>query len=138
MAHRSHFVSARGEPDADNGGGVRHPGADGAGDADGDPVGRENPVQQIQEHTHQAEELKSATSGTPIPISEELARDLSAAIARWGGGYVLTDGPGVRRPARGSDVDLVRDALSELYLESPEGEERAELPGRQRPRERTG
>ena len=38
--------------------------------------------------------MKSETSGTSIPIPEGLALDLSAAVARWGGDYVVTDGLG--------------------------------------------
>jgi integrase len=53
-----------------------------------------NPVEQLHRHSDGAEELKSETSGTSIPIPEGLALDLSAAIARWGGDYVVTDGLG--------------------------------------------
>ena len=47
------------------------------------------PVQQ-----RQGEPLKSETSRTPVPISSELALELSAAVARWGGDRVVTDGAG--------------------------------------------
>ena len=47
------------------------------------------PVQQ-----RQGEPLKSETSRTPLPIPSELALELSAAVARWGGDYVVTDGTG--------------------------------------------
>ncbi|WP_448623988.1 tyrosine-type recombinase/integrase [Geodermatophilus sp. URMC 64] len=40
------------------------------------------------------EPLKSETSRTPLPIPQELALELSAAVARWGGEYVVTDGLG--------------------------------------------
>jgi integrase len=40
------------------------------------------------------EELKTETSQTPLPIQQELALELSAAVARWGGEYVVTDGIG--------------------------------------------
>jgi integrase len=40
------------------------------------------------------EELKTETSKTPLPIPRELALDLSGAVARWGGDYVVTDGLG--------------------------------------------
>ncbi len=38
-----------------------------------------------------AEPLKSETSRTPVPIPQELALELSAAVARWGGETVVTD-----------------------------------------------
>ena len=38
--------------------------------------------------------MKSETSRTPLPIPSELALELSAAVARWGGDYVVTDGAG--------------------------------------------
>jgi integrase len=38
------------------------------------------------------EELKTETSRTPLPIPQELALELSAAMARRGGGHVVTDG----------------------------------------------
>lgn len=38
------------------------------------------------------EELKTEISRTPLPIPHELALELSAAVARWGGDYVVTDG----------------------------------------------
>ena len=44
------------------------------------------PSQQLHRRVDGGEELKSATSETPLPMPEELARDLSAAHARWGGG----------------------------------------------------
>src|SRR4051812_33926704 len=47
------------------------------------------PVQQ-----RDGEPLKSETSRTPLPIPSELALELSAAVARWGGDYVVTDGAG--------------------------------------------
>jgi integrase len=53
-----------------------------------------NPVEQLHRRSDGAEELQSGTSGTSIPIPEGLALDLSAAIARWGGDYVVTDGLG--------------------------------------------
>lgn len=40
------------------------------------------------------EELKTETSRTPLPIPAELALESSAAVAKWGGGYVVTDGSG--------------------------------------------
>ncbi len=40
------------------------------------------------------EELKTDTSRTPLPIPQELALELSAAVAEWGGDYVVTDGLG--------------------------------------------
>lgn len=40
------------------------------------------------------EELKTETSRTPLPIPQELALELSAAVARWGSGFVVTDGQG--------------------------------------------
>ena len=45
------------------------------------------PVQQGN-----GEPLKSETSRTPLPIPQELALELSAAVSRWGGDYVVTDG----------------------------------------------
>lgn len=53
-----------------------------------------NPAQQLHKHVDGGEALKSDMSTTPIPVSEELIRDLSAAVARWGGEYVVTDGLG--------------------------------------------
>jgi integrase len=47
------------------------------------------PVQQ-----RDGEPLKSETSLTPLPIPSELALELSAAVARWGGTHVVTDGAG--------------------------------------------
>src|SRR3954466_1618016 len=47
------------------------------------------PVQQGN-----GEPLKSETSRTPLPIPQELALQLSAAVARWGGDFVVTDGTG--------------------------------------------
>ena len=47
------------------------------------------PVQQ-----RDGEPLKSETSRTPLPIPQELALELSAAVARWGGERVVTDGTG--------------------------------------------
>lgn len=40
------------------------------------------------------EELKTETSRTPLPIPQELALELSAAVARWGSDFVVTDGMG--------------------------------------------
>ena len=40
------------------------------------------------------EPLKTETSRTPVPIPRELALELSAAVARWGGDTVVTDGLG--------------------------------------------
>ena len=40
------------------------------------------------------EPLKTETSRTPLPIPQELALDLSAAVAGWGGTHVVTDGAG--------------------------------------------
>lgn len=53
-----------------------------------------NPAQQLHKHVDGGEALKSDMSTTPIPVSEALIRDLSAAVARWGGEYVVTDGLG--------------------------------------------
>jgi integrase len=47
------------------------------------------PVQQ-----RDGEPLKSETSRTPLPMPSELALVLSAAVARWGGAYVVTNGAG--------------------------------------------
>jgi integrase len=47
------------------------------------------PVQQGD-----GEPLKSETSRTPLPIPQELSVQLSAAVARWGGDRVVTDGAG--------------------------------------------
>ncbi len=46
-----------------------------------------HPVQQGA-----GEELKTESSRTPLPIPQELALQLSAAVARWGGDHVVTDG----------------------------------------------
>ncbi|MCW2534931.1 MAG: Phage integrase family protein [Modestobacter sp.] len=40
------------------------------------------------------EPLKSDNSRTSLPIPSELALELSAAVARWRGDYVVTDGAG--------------------------------------------
>jgi integrase len=47
------------------------------------------PVQQ-----RDGEPLKSETSRTPLPIPSELALQLSAAVGRWGGDRIVTDGAG--------------------------------------------
>src|SRR3712207_4001514 len=47
------------------------------------------PVQQGD-----GEPLKRETSRTPLPIPQELSVQLSAAVARWGGDHVVTDGAG--------------------------------------------
>ena len=47
------------------------------------------PVQQ-----RAGEPLKSDTARTPLPIPQELALQLSAAVGRWGGDFVVTDGAG--------------------------------------------
>ncbi|MCW2576198.1 MAG: Phage integrase family protein [Modestobacter sp.] len=47
------------------------------------------PVQQGD-----GEELKTDISSTSLPIPRELALELSAAVARWGGDYVVTDRTG--------------------------------------------
>lgn len=39
-----------------------------------------------------AEELKTETSRTAVPIPHELALELAAAVKRWGGEHVVTDG----------------------------------------------
>ena len=58
--------------------------------SDGDFMrGIVRPVQQGA-----GEELKTESSRTPLPIPQELALQLSAAVARWGGDYVVTDGTG--------------------------------------------
>jgi integrase len=44
-----------------------------------------------------AEELKSETSKTPVPIPQELALELAAAVKRWDGSTIVTDEIG--RPA---------------------------------------
>jgi integrase len=40
------------------------------------------------------EPLKSDVARTPLPIPQELALTLSAAVAQWGGDYVVSDGAG--------------------------------------------
>jgi hypothetical protein len=47
------------------------------------------PVQQGE-----GEPLQTEASRTPLPIPQELAPELSAAVARWGGEYVVTEGTG--------------------------------------------
>lgn len=47
------------------------------------------PVQQGK-----GEPLKSAMSRTPVPVPAELADELAASVARFGGDYVVTDGAG--------------------------------------------
>ncbi len=42
------------------------------------------------------EPLKTEASRTPLPIPPELALELAAAVARWGGDYVVTNGAGGR------------------------------------------
>jgi integrase len=55
------------------------------------------------------EPLKTETSRTPVPIPAELALELSAAVARFGGETVVTDGAG--RPASPWSVErAVRSA----------------------------
>ncbi|WP_327633678.1 site-specific integrase [Kribbella sp. NBC_00482] len=41
-----------------------------------------------------AEPLKTEASKTPVPIPSELTLELSAAVARWGSGWLVTDGAG--------------------------------------------
>lgn len=41
-----------------------------------------------------AEPLKTETSKTPVPIPGELALQLSAAVAEWGGDWIVSDGIG--------------------------------------------
>jgi integrase len=41
-----------------------------------------------------AEPLKSEASKTPVPIPSELTLELSAAVARWGSDWLVTDGAG--------------------------------------------
>lgn len=41
-----------------------------------------------------AEPLKTETSKTPVPIPAELALELSAAVARWGSDWLVTNGAG--------------------------------------------
>lgn len=41
-----------------------------------------------------AEPLKTETSKTPVPIPAELSLQLSAAVAEWGGDWVVSDGIG--------------------------------------------
>jgi hypothetical protein len=40
------------------------------------------------------EPLKTETSRTPLPVPPELVLHFSAAVARWRGEYVVTDGAG--------------------------------------------
>lgn len=40
------------------------------------------------------EPLKTETARTPLPIPRELSMELSAAVSRWGGAFVVTDGTG--------------------------------------------
>ena len=85
------------------------------------------PVQQGN-----GEPLKSETSRTPLPIPQELALQLSAAVARWGGDHVVTDGTG-RQTSTWAIERAVRSArpkvagLPEAFTEDqnrPEGEAR--------------
>lgn len=41
-----------------------------------------------------AEPLKTEASKTPVPIPSELTLELSAAVARWGSAWLVTDGAG--------------------------------------------
>jgi integrase len=70
-------------------------------------------------HQNDGEELKSTTSETPIPISEELARDLSAAVARWGGEFVVTDGLGGQPSTWGIERAMRR--IRRMVPDLPEG-----------------
>ncbi|SSC21808.1 site-specific integrase [Klenkia terrae] len=72
------------------------------------------PVQQ-----RDGEPLKSETSRTPLPIPSELALELSAAVARSGGDYVVTDGAG-RQSSTWAIERAVRAARSKVE-ELPEG-----------------
>src|SRR3954465_2456563 len=59
------------------------------------------------------EPLKSETSRTPLSIPSELALELSAAVARWGGDYVVTDGAG-RQSSTWAIERAVRAARSKV------------------------
>jgi hypothetical protein len=59
------------------------------------------------------EELMTETSKTPLPIRQELALELSAAVARWGGDYVVIDGLG-RQTATWAIERAVRSARSKI------------------------
>lgn len=65
------------------------------------------------------EPLKTETSRTAVPIPSELALDLSAAVARWGGDTVVTDGIG--GPASPWSIErAVRSARAKV-ADLPEG-----------------
>jgi integrase len=49
-------------------------------------------VRPVQQRV--GEPLKSDVARTPLPIPPELALELSAAVALWGGDFVVTDGTG--------------------------------------------
>jgi integrase len=59
------------------------------------------------------EELKTETSKTPLPIPQELSLARSAAVARWGGDHVVTDG--LARPTSTWAIErAVRSARSRI------------------------
>lgn len=60
-----------------------------------------------------AEELKSETSRTPVPIPQELALELAAAVQRWEGETVVTDEIG-RRSSPWAIQRAVRRALAQV------------------------
>lgn len=64
------------------------------------------------------EELKTETSRTPVPIPNELALELAAAVKSWPGATVVTDGSG--KPAAPWQIDrAVRAVRTQLGL--PDG-----------------
>ncbi len=50
------------------------------------------------------EPLTTETSRTAVPIPADLAMELLAAVARWGGDTMVTDGMGGRRPGGASSA----------------------------------
>ncbi len=50
------------------------------------------------------EPLTTETSRTAVPIPADLAMELSAEVARWGGDTIVTDGIGGRRPGGASSA----------------------------------
>jgi integrase len=59
------------------------------------------------------EELKTEISKTPLPIPGELALELSAAVARWGSDFVVTDGAG-RQTSTWAIERAIRSARSKV------------------------
>ena len=64
-------------------------------------------------------ELKTAMSKTPVPIPVELADELTAAIEKFGGEYVVTDG--LKRPSSTWAIERAIRAAKRKLPDLPDG-----------------